>query len=380
MIDQLTTLELTGLVLSAEFALVACIVPALLWRRGRRQVATEQGDAQRLLDGVESAAPTRREALSTIFATTYQLEGEDLDARVDEFISREQAFYEVMTSVYLERDSSRLKEIPEELTKVISPWIRLTPRNTVARTEVDSLEATNSELSDRNAALSAELERTRTSMDELMQEYLKAYRKGERAVPAASAATAASAEAAATAAGDALDADDIEIDFDDAEDSPVDAGATRRLDLDADDGGDEETDAVAAAAVPAAAGDVLGADDIDELFAAVADDDEVAIDMGDEAGNADEDGTAAAVGEPAPAAAVDSGVDLAEDAPADGADPMAGEREIIDVSIDDDAFDAPRKPAAATLSQDEADELAGLFDEELSALDGLDDDDQEAAA
>ena len=51
MIDQLTTLELTGLVLSAEFALVACIVPALLWRRGRRQVATEQGDAQRLHDG-----------------------------------------------------------------------------------------------------------------------------------------------------------------------------------------------------------------------------------------------------------------------------------------------------------------------------------------
>ncbi|MGE0484096.1 MAG: hypothetical protein AB7Q81_08140 [Gammaproteobacteria bacterium] len=357
MIDQLTTLELAGLVLSAEFALVACVVPALLWRRGRSQTAAERGDAQRMLDGVESAVPTRREALATIFASTYQLEGDDLDARVDEFIAREQAFYEVMTSVYLERDSSRLKEIPEELTKVISPWIRLTPRNAVDRAEVDSLEATNSELSDRNAKLSAELERTRTSMEELMQEYLRAYRKGESV---ASAAVAVAVAEPATS-GDALDADDIEIDFDDAEepagDAPAGAGETRRLDVDAVD----ETPASAPAApvgAPSAADDVLGADDIDELFAAVArEEDDDMVGAADEAG----DGAVAA-----------EGVDLA--AADDPAAASADDREIIDVSVDDDDDERPTKPAAGGLSQAEADELAGLFDEELNALDDLDDD------
>jgi uncharacterized membrane-anchored protein YhcB (DUF1043 family) len=340
MIEQLTTLELAGLVLSAEFALVACVVPALLWRRGRRQATTEQGDAQRMLDGVESAVPTRREALATIFATTYQLEGEDLDARIDEFIGREQAFYEVMTSVYLERDSSRLKEIPEELTKVISPWIRLTPRNAVDRAEVDPLEATNSELSDRNAKLAAELERTRASMDELMQEYLRAYRKGETVAAAAPAV-----------GGDALDGDDIEIDFDAVDDGPSGPDAPRPIDVDSDDAAAGAPAEAAAASAPAVPGEVLGADDIDELFAAVArEDDEDERDDGPTAG-AD--------------AAAESAVAAGD----------SDEGEVIDVSVDD-LDEPPVKPAAGALSQAEADELAGLFDEDLDALE---DDDQAAA-
>ena len=40
---------------------------------------------------------------------------------IDEFVEREQAFYQMMTRVYLERDADGLKSIPEQLTKVISP-------------------------------------------------------------------------------------------------------------------------------------------------------------------------------------------------------------------------------------------------------------------
>lgn len=179
----LSTLELTGLVLSGEFALVALVVPAMLLARRQQHQAVEQADAEQLLDSVEERAPTRREALSTIFTSTYALEGAELEAKVDEFIAREQAFYQVMTSVYLERDSSRLQELPDELTKLIAPWLRLTPRNTVAAAELAVLASTN-------AGLVSELADTQRSMQELMDEYTAAFER-ERAASAPAQTAAA---------------------------------------------------------------------------------------------------------------------------------------------------------------------------------------------
>ncbi|MEQ8663077.1 MAG: hypothetical protein RLW62_19860, partial [Gammaproteobacteria bacterium] len=206
----LGTVELALALLCAEFALVALVVPALLLRRARRRTTTElaqqaraEGAAEEMMSEVGAAEPARREALATIFASTYNLADDEVAARVDEFIAREQAFYQVMTSVYLERDEERLKEIPEALTKVISPWIRMTPKNMVAASEVDALAQSKDALAQSNATLNAELEETRRSMDELMGEYMKAFHKdAARAGAAAAAAPGAAADAAmGTAAG-----------------------------------------------------------------------------------------------------------------------------------------------------------------------------------
>lgn len=189
----LSTLELTALVLSGEFALVALVVPAMLLARRQQHQTVEQADAEQLLDSVEERAPTRREALSTIFTSTYALEGAELEAKVDEFIAREQAFYQVMTSVYLERDSSRLQELPDELTKLIAPWLRLTPRNTVAAAELAVLASTN-------AGLVSELADTQRSMQELMEEYTAAFERERAASAPARTAAAPAAPPAAVAA------------------------------------------------------------------------------------------------------------------------------------------------------------------------------------
>ncbi len=171
----LTALEVAGLVLSSEFALIAIAVPAWLLRRQHRQISSQikvdTVATQTLLEAVEAKAPSRRDALSTIFATTYQMQGQELDAKVDEFVAREQAFYQVMTRVYLERDGDSLQAIPEELTKVISPWLRLTPRNMVDSATFSALESTNAELS-------TELDETKRSMADLMNEYMRAFDKG----------------------------------------------------------------------------------------------------------------------------------------------------------------------------------------------------------
>jgi hypothetical protein len=307
MIPSLTTIELAGLILATEFALVACAVPAWLPRSTRRQHTLEADGARRLLDDVERAEPNRREALETIFADAYKLDADELGARVDEFIAREQAFYQVMTSVYLERDSRRLEEIPAELTKVIAPWIRLTPNNLIDAGALDTLEA-------ENTALCAELDQTREHMEDLMREYLKAFDK-----QAAMAATAA--RVAITAAEGTLDEDRAAQCSSGRDVAPANASGVMRQ-------ADHEGDGVQAYAVDPE--DVAADGDIDS---------ESRTALADEHG-----------------------------------------AHFIDVSSDD-AFDLVPllDEDDAAPDPDDADALAGLFDEEIAALGAFDEEDAAAA-
>lgn len=296
---SLSTLGFAALVLAVEASLLAWLVPAFLLRRSRRAgtaaAAAEQAGVSEMFEDVEGQEPARREALSTIFATTYNMAGEALERRVDEFLEREQAFYQVMTSVYLERDPERLKEIPEELTKVVSPWVRLTPENVVGADAVEDLEA-------RNETLQSELDQTRKSMDELMAEYTAAFeraraaeaRAGDGAAEAEPAPDAgdetAPGDAGAAAAGNVADAGAVP-------DEPAD-GDVEELAFDTG-GGDVESAAAAPqrespvtnaseggepkdgeTADDELGGDELSQDDIDKLFAAGPD--EIEIDVSED--------------------------------------------------------------------------------------------------
>lgn len=401
----ISTLELALAILCAEFALVALIVPVVLLRRERRRAAGEAASAanavdaaQEMMDDVEQAEPARREALATIFASTYNLEEGEVAERVDEFIAREQAFYQVMTSVYLERDSARLKEIPEELTKVISPWIRMTPSNMVDAAEVDAL-------TESNSALGAELEETRRSMDELMAEYMKAFHKNaasrDGAAPLAAAAGAAQRSAA--------DDDDVAIlDGDDSDAMSVSAAAAElAAELATDTGAaavvgdDAMTSADDAAEVTSVGAEtVSGLEQAEDALADIAADIDALIDDADDADDADAPAREDAVD---PDAIVDELLDAApqggveaaaegeraaapaamEDTVADGAaeDDLVDEV-FIDVSADDDdaELEGTLSRSADTLSQEDADDLASLFDDELAALDAVDAERDEAAA
>lgn len=256
----LTALEMAGLILSGEFALVAFVVPALLLRHQRRQVSADTVATETLLGAVEAKAPSRREALATIFSTTYQLQGEELDARIDEFVAREQAFYQVMTRVYLERDGDSLQALPEELTKVISPWLRLTPRNMVDSASLSTLATTNAELS-------AELDETKRSMADLMHEYMRAFDKG-RALEEATAAEAVPLAPASAIAGVPASKPEIR-----REPAPAET-----LQMAADDGGQTNGAMAARQSLPVTIDDLaiddapagsgaISADDIDDLVA-----------------------------------------------------------------------------------------------------------------
>lgn len=371
----MTSIELASIILAGEFALVAIAVPAFLWRRRSKDTDTEYADAEALFDDIEAKEPSRREALSTIFSSTYQLEGDELEQKVNEFVEREQTFYEVMTQIYLTRDGEKLKTIPEELTKVISPWLRMTPPGEDQKGEITALESANSELN-------TQLDATREKMDALMREYLAAFKKAEAAEAAlskesdeaddAAVETGAADEGAAAADGDVAPADPVASEdktqvFEappqatQAETSP-EAQQSAATDLD-------ETDADELEFAPAEEVEASGAeqpadtadDSAPELAAATA---EAAIDVSidDETMSHDDlddlfDGSGA-VSEPAEVSAAETVAEV------DGAQ---SEEAVIDVSVDQPTTDDE------PLSQDDLDKL---FDE----ADKGPDDDTSAAA
>lgn len=166
----MSTLELNGLILSVEFALLAWGILFILMRRQRRSQQTDHAHADAALDEMKTGEPSRREALSTLFESTYGIAGDELTAKVDEYVNREQAFYTAMMRLYLERDGEKLKDLPNELTKVLSPWVTLTQSGMVPASELDDLETAK-------ITLATELQNTKRTLDDLMAEYTAAFHK-----------------------------------------------------------------------------------------------------------------------------------------------------------------------------------------------------------
>jgi hypothetical protein len=161
----MNALTLSSLILAAEFALTAWAILFFLMRQHNHQVNNDLEHADAVIKKLEHIELSRRDALTVLFESTYQLEAEELKAKVDEYVLREQAFYQAMLSLYLERDGKKLGEIPAELAKVIDPWTDLatgTPAN-------------GTESEEDKAKLAEELETTRHTLDELMKEYSAAF-------------------------------------------------------------------------------------------------------------------------------------------------------------------------------------------------------------
>ncbi|NEX20380.1 hypothetical protein G3480_08675 [Thiorhodococcus mannitoliphagus] len=168
----MTTLEIGALILAGEFALIAWIILFMMMRHQHKRSHEDHAHAGAVMRRLETDEFSRRDALTSLFESTYHLEGDDLAAKVDEYIVREKAFYSAMLSLYLSRDGAMLKKIPEELTKVLTPLAEMTPTGMIDASQLNDLE-------NEKAALADELASTKDTLEELMDEYMAAFKKNQ---------------------------------------------------------------------------------------------------------------------------------------------------------------------------------------------------------
>jgi hypothetical protein len=158
-----TTLELALAALVVEFALLALVFAGLLWRGNRRQQVAAVETVGSLVSNVAQSEAPRRQALLNLLRDSYEFDGPAAERVVSDFIEREQAFYNMLIGVHLGRGGKTLADVPSEVTRLVAPWLKLTPGAAVA------------DLESRNQALSAELDETKKVLDDLVREYSVAF-------------------------------------------------------------------------------------------------------------------------------------------------------------------------------------------------------------
>lgn len=191
-----TTFEAAFAILAVEFALLAPLAVFFALRGARNVEAATTSEATELVAKVADTEDVRRSALETVFREKYHYEGDELGQAVDEFMQREKAFYNAVVGAVLGRGDSKISEINNELTKVVAPWISLTPKNMV---DARSVAAVATE-KDR---IEIELGQTKETLEKMIAEYNRAFQR-EAATRAAEDDAAADPD---VALGDGADGD-----------------------------------------------------------------------------------------------------------------------------------------------------------------------------
>ena len=165
-----TSLELALTILCVEFALLAVGLTFYLRRGSNEQRLAAVDSVTTLVGTVERTEKHRRDALLTTMQEIYRMEPDEAEKVVSDFIERERAFYNALIGVHLGRTGKTLADVPSEVTKLVAPWLRVTPRGQVDESEIVALQDTNS-------ALEMELADTKKVLDSLMVEYSAAFER-----------------------------------------------------------------------------------------------------------------------------------------------------------------------------------------------------------
>lgn len=167
-----TSYEVALLILSVEFAIVATFILFSSFRRVKTSEAQTTSEASELVSKVVDSEDSRRQALETVFKNKYNYDGDDLAGAVDEFMQREKAFYNAVVGAVLGRGDAKLSDINDELTKVVAPWISITPKNMVDAKSAEALES-------EKGRLEVELGETKDTLEKMLTEYSRAFNVDE---------------------------------------------------------------------------------------------------------------------------------------------------------------------------------------------------------
>ena len=227
--ETMNTLLMTvGIELAVVFALIGCF---LIWKMKRGKKA-DQNAAEVLVKNIKKNEGNRRESLLQVFGESYDMEGEDLNAAVDEFLKRERTFFKTLISVYVERDATEFSKLATALEEMVKPYSDLA-LSTELSVDNEALET----LQQENQTLGKELNESKKVMDELLSEYTATFDKeGEGKEPEAVQEDDESASEPVEESGQIAETDDEESEMEGTLELTVDTFTAKE--------GDEETSEV----------------------------------------------------------------------------------------------------------------------------------------
>jgi hypothetical protein len=169
------TINILLFFVGAELFFLLFILCLVMFLKGVSRKKKDRKAAETLVQNIKENEDSRREKLQQVFSECYDLKDEELNKVVDEFISREHAFYKYMISAYQNRDAAEFAQLNIQLEEVVKPYPDLALSNdSVGQSEIESLREANEELSVENTS-------TKELVDQLKEENSRAFDDGKQA-------------------------------------------------------------------------------------------------------------------------------------------------------------------------------------------------------
>ncbi len=158
------------LALEAIVLLLVALGAGLYWFV--RQKSLDRNALQDLVAKIKSGDTPHRQSLQNMLNNIYHYEGEELRGAVDELVTRERDVYRALVGIYQNRDRSRLISFKESVEALVALSVGLVPK-----TNDEAFERAIEILTAERDRIDKELEETKQSFANLMDEYSAAFNK-----------------------------------------------------------------------------------------------------------------------------------------------------------------------------------------------------------
>lgn len=110
------------MILLGELVVILALVLAIVLIVGMRRRGRDRQAAATLASRVKQGEPEREKLLRKELSERLGLEGPALDAKIQQLLSAEQAFYEQLMLLYVKRDTELAKRLPERVDDLVRPY------------------------------------------------------------------------------------------------------------------------------------------------------------------------------------------------------------------------------------------------------------------
>ena len=114
--------------LAYEVALIFAIIAGLLLFKSVKASRKLNTDTAKAVKQIKQNRSQREQAIRSVLAEKYGLDGEALNTETHNFIERETAIYKSLLNLFAEQDGKALVSIPQQLEKAIDAGLTIVPQ------------------------------------------------------------------------------------------------------------------------------------------------------------------------------------------------------------------------------------------------------------
>jgi len=169
--------SITMVLLVEAFAVLALWLIAFLIF-SRKKSVNEETAAHELIDKLEDTEKIKIKKLGSMITESCHISENELNTILDEIIQGEKVLYQNIIQMFLNKDTTLLREIDQYIDNISEPYCKILRHSSESSTNSEELEAAENriqQLMQNNKKLSEQLNMSLSTMDDISAEYTRVF-------------------------------------------------------------------------------------------------------------------------------------------------------------------------------------------------------------